>query len=155
LRGRERENAELLRASSAHFRPAPDVRLIPEGQMKHNVELRVASLLTLLLLSIHFTQDVVIQAEGLNKYPIPVVVFALLLYATLVLSDRVLGYVIMLFGGVLGAGMIVAHSRGFVIGNSHGFFFVWTLLALSTTGWVTLVLSARGLWSAFRSRRSA
>jgi hypothetical protein len=32
---------------------------------------------------------------------------------------------------------------------------VWTLFALSTTGWVTMILSARGLWTTFRARRAA
>jgi hypothetical protein len=123
--------------------------------MKRNVALTVTSLLSLLLAIVHFTQDVIRQADGVNKYPIPVIVFALWLYGTLVLSDRVWGYVIMLFGGLIGAAMIVAHSKGVVIGNSGGFFFVWTLFALSATGWVTVILSARGLWMSFRSRRAA
>jgi hypothetical protein len=123
--------------------------------MKHNVALTITSLLTLLLLTVHFTQDVIRQPDGVNRYPIPVIIFALLLYGTLVLSDRVWGYVIMLFGGLCGAGMIVAHSRGTVVGNSGGFFFVWTLFAVSTTGWVTMILAARSLWAAFRARRAA
>ena len=123
--------------------------------MKHNVTLRVASLLTLLFMTFHFTHDVIRQPEGANLYPIPVVVFALWLYGTLMLSDRVWGYVIMLFGGLVGAGMIIIHSRGFVVGNSGGFFFVWTLFAVSTTGWVTMILSVRGLWTMFRSRGAA
>ncbi|HLB08131.1 MAG TPA: hypothetical protein VK617_01255, partial [Gemmatimonadaceae bacterium] len=111
--------------------------------------------LTLLFMTFHMTHDVIRQAEGSVLYPIPVVVFALWLYGTLMLSDRVWGYVIMLFGGLVGAGMIVVHSRGFVVRNSGGFFFTWTLFALSTTGWVTMILSARGLWTKFRSRRAA
>ena len=35
-----------------------------------------------------------------------------------------------------------------------GFFFIWTLFALSATGWLTVILSARGLWMTFRARRS-
>jgi hypothetical protein len=123
--------------------------------MKHNVVLIVMSLLSLLFMTFHMTHDVVRQAEGSVLYPIPVVVFALWLYGTLMLSDRVAGYIIMLLGGLIGAGMIVVHSRGFVVGNSGGFFFVWTLFAVSTTGWVTMILSARGLWTKFRSRRAA
>ena len=123
--------------------------------MKHNVALTVASLLTLVFMTFHMTQDVIRQAEGANTYPIPVVVFALWLYGILMLSDRVWGYVIMLFGGLIGAGMIIVHSKGLVVGKSGGFFFVWTLFALSTTGWVTMILSARGLWTKFRSRRAA
>ena len=121
--------------------------------MKPNVPLTVASLLSLLFLMFHLTHDVIRQAEGSVTYPIPVLVFALWLYGTLVLSDRVWGYVIMLFGGVFAAGMIIIHSKGFVVGKSGGFFFVWTLFALSTTGWVTVILSARALWTTLRARR--
>lgn len=121
--------------------------------MKHNIALTVASLLSLVLLMFHLTHDVIRQAEGAVTYPIPVVVFALWLYGTLMLSDRASGYVIMLLGGLFGAGMIIIHSEGIVVGKSGGFFFVWTLFALSTTGWVTMILSARGLWTRFRSRR--
>jgi hypothetical protein len=121
--------------------------------MKRNVMLIVASLLTLLLTIIHLTQDVMYQAEGAVKYPIPVVIFAVWLYGTLMLSDRIWGYIIMLFGGLIGAAMIIVHSRGGVVSNSNGFFFVWTLFALSTTGWFTAILSARGIWTTLRSRR--
>ena len=123
--------------------------------MKHNVMLTVASLLTLLLTITHLTQDVMRQADGTNKIPIPIVVFAVWLYGTLMLSDRIWGYIIMLFGGLIGAAMIIAHSRGVIISNSGGFWFVWTLFTLSTTGWFTAILSARGIWTTLRSRRPA
>lgn len=123
--------------------------------MKHNTMLRVASLLTLLLTIIHVTQDFMSEADLTNRIEIPVVVFAVWLYATLMLSDRVWGYIIMLFGGLIGAAMIVLHSRGGIISNSRGFFFVWTLFALSTLGWFTVILSARGLWTKFSSRRAS
>jgi hypothetical protein len=123
--------------------------------MKHNVMLIVASLLTLLLTIVHLTQDAMYQAQGAVKYPIPVVIFAVWLYGTLMLSDRIWGYIIMLFGGLIGVAMIIVHSPGGVVGNSHGFFFVWTLFALSTTGWFTLILSARAIWTTLRSRRAA
>jgi hypothetical protein len=121
--------------------------------MKPNVTLIVASLLTLVLIMCHLTDDVLLQAEGAVKYPIPVVVFVVWLYGTLMLSDRVGGYVIMLLGGVIAAGMIVVHSRGFVVHKTGGFFFVWTLFALSATGWFMAILSARGLWFRFRDSR--
>jgi hypothetical protein len=123
--------------------------------MKHNIVLTVTSLLSLLFISFHFTQDVIRQADGANTYPIPVIIFALWLYGTLMLSDRVWGYIIMFFGGLFAAGMIIIHSKGIVVGKSGGFFFVWTLFALSTTGWVTMILSARGFWATFRNRRAA
>ncbi|HTE43874.1 MAG TPA: hypothetical protein VK636_01410 [Gemmatimonadaceae bacterium] len=120
--------------------------------MKPNVVLTVSSLLTLLFLTFHMTHDVIRQVEGSVQYPIPVIVFALWLYGTVMLSDRVWGHVIMLIGGLFGAGMIVVHSKGLVMRNSGGFFFTWTLFALSTTGLVTMALSIRGLWMKFRSR---
>jgi hypothetical protein len=126
----------------------------PDRPMKPSVMLTVASLLTLLLLTFHMTDDVLLQAEGAVKYPIPVFVFVLLLYATLMLSDRVPGYVIMLLGGLVAAGMIVVHSRSGVVHKSGGFFFVWTMFALSATGWFTAILSARGLWLTLRARRA-
>jgi len=120
--------------------------------MKPKVMLIVASLLTLLLTIIHLTQDVMRQADGTTKIPIPIVVFAVWLYGTLMLSDRIWGYIIMLFGGLIGAAMIILHSKGVIISNSGGFFFVWTLFALSTTGWFTAILSAREIWTTLRAR---
>ncbi len=122
--------------------------------MKPSVMLTVASLVTLLLLMFHLTDDVLLQAEGHVKYFIPVFVFVVWLYGTLMLRDRVSGYIIMLLGGLIAAGMIVVHSRGGVVHKSGGFFFVWTMFALSATGWFTAILSARGLWMARRARHS-
>ena len=123
--------------------------------MKHNVVLTVSSLLSLLFMTFHYTHDVIRQAEGANTYPVPVVVFVLWLYGTLILSERVGGYIIMLIVGLFSAAMVVVHSHGVVVSKSGGYFFVWTLFALATTGWVTMILSARGLWTTFRARRAA
>jgi hypothetical protein len=120
--------------------------------MKPSVMLTVASLLSLLLIMFHLTDDVLLQAEGAVKYPIPVLVFVVWLYGTLLLSDRVSGYIIMLLGGLVAAAMIVVHSKGGVVHKSGGFFFVWTMFALSATGWFTAILSARGLWLTLRAR---
>ena len=122
--------------------------------MKPSVILTVASLLSLLLIMFHLTDDVLLQAAGHVKYPIPVVVFVVWLYGTLMLRDRPSGHIIMLLGGLIAAGMIVVHSKDFVVGKSGGFFFVWTLFALSATGWFTAILSARGLWLIVRARRA-
>ena len=126
-----------------------------DGPMKPSVLLTVASLLSLLLVMVHMTGDVLLQAEGHVKYPIPVIVFVVWLYGTLMLPDRVAGYIIMLLGGLIAAGMIVVHSTGGVVRQSGGFYFVFTLFALGATGWFTAILSARGLWLKIRARRSA
>jgi hypothetical protein len=50
--------------------------------------------------------------------------------------------------------MIVVHSRGGVVHSTGGFFFVWTMFALSATGGFTMLLAARELWLSFRARSS-
>jgi len=123
--------------------------------MKPSVMLTIASLLTLLLVMFHLTDDVLLQPDGAVAFPIPVLIFVVWICGTFLLSDRVLGYVIMLLGGLAGAAMIVMHSKGGIVPRSGGFFFVWTLFALSATGWFTAILSARGLWLKLRARRSS
>jgi len=123
--------------------------------MKRHAVLTVVSLFSLLLMIVHLTQDTIHQAEGSMTYPVPVVFLALWLYATLMAADRVWGYVMMLLGGLFSVGMIVVHAKGIVVSQSGGFFVVWTLFALSTTGWVTIILAARGLGMAIRARRAA
>ena len=122
--------------------------------MKRNLVLIVASLLSLVLMICHLTQDTIRQPEGSMTYPIPVAVFALWLYATLVASDRIWGHVMMLLSGLFSVAMIVMHARGIVVSQSGGFFFVWTLFALSATGSLTILLAARDLGLAIRRHRT-
>src|SRR3954451_2988700 len=118
--------------------------------MKHTHTLTIASLLSILLLTIHITDDIVrgiSQAESSNT---ALIVLVVLLYGTLVLAERRSGHVIMLLVGLLAAAMPVMHMRGAHYGeiakSTGGFFFVWTLWALGGLGGVTVILSARGLW---------
>lgn len=124
--------------------------------MKHHVTLTVTSLLSILLLTLHITDDIVrgiSKAESSNTALIVLVVF---LYGTLVLADRRSGNVIMLLVGLFAAGMPVIHMRGAHYGDiarsAGGFFFVWTLWALGGLGGLTSILSARGLWSLRRGQ---
>ena len=119
--------------------------------MKQNAILVVTSLLSILLLTLHVTDDIVrgiSKAEPSNAALLVLVVF---LYGTLVLADRRSGYLIMLFVGLFAAAMPVIHMRGAhypeIAKSTGGFFFVWTLWALGGVGGLTFVLSARGLWS--------
>jgi hypothetical protein len=113
--------------------------------------LTIASLLSILLLTLHITDDIVrgiSKAESSNS---ALLVLAVLLYGTLVLPYRRSGHVIMLLVGLFAAAMPVIHMRGAHCGeiaiSPGGFFFVWTLWALGGLGGFTLILSARGLWS--------
>jgi hypothetical protein len=121
------------------------------ARMKHHLTLTITSLLSILLLTLHITDDIVrgiSKAEPSNTALIVLVAF---LYGTLVLAERRSGHVIMLLVGLFAAGMPVIHMRGAHYGeiarSAGGFFFVWTLWALGGLGGFTFILSARGLWS--------
>ena len=118
--------------------------------MRENVILPVASLLSILLLTLHITDDIVRGISKAESSNIALAVLVVLLYGTLVLAERRLGHVIMLVVGLFAAAMPVLHMRGAhypdIAKSPGGFFFVWTLWALGGLGGLTMVLSARGLW---------
>ena len=126
--------------------------------MKHNVTLTVTSLLSLLLLTLHITDDIVRGISKAEPSNIALLVLAVFLYGTLVLAGRRSGYAITLLVGLFAAAMPVMHMRGAHYGeiarSAGGFFFVWTLWALGGLGGVTFILSARGLWSLRRRQAS-
>ena len=118
--------------------------------MSNSGLLKITSLLSLLLLTLHVTDDIVrgiSKAESSNTALIVLVIF---LYGTLVLAERRSGHVIMFLIGLFAAGMPVLHMRGArypeIAASPGGFFFVWTLWALGALGGVTMILSASGLW---------
>lgn len=120
--------------------------------MKHNVVLTIASLLSILFVTLHVTDDIVRGMEpGKLSDLIVVPILVVWLYATLVLPERRSGYVIILLGSLLGVLVPVIHMRGVGVGgaiakSSGGFFFIWTLFALGVTALLSVILSARGLW---------
>ena len=119
--------------------------------MKHNTMLTVASLLSLLFLTLHITDDIVRGISKAESSNTALLVLAVFLYGTLVLPERRSGHVIMFFVGLFAAGIPVLHMRGAhypeIAASTGGFFFVWTLWALGALGGVTMILSVRGLWS--------
>jgi len=124
------------------------------GALKQNTILVVTSLLSILLLTLHVTDDIVrgiSKAEPSNTALLVLVVF---LYGTLVLAERRAGHVIMLLVGLFAAAMPVMHMSGAHYGeiarSTGGFLLLWTLWALGGLGGLTCVLSARGLWSLLR-----
>ena len=122
--------------------------------MKNNLTLTITSLLSILLLTFHLTDDIVrgFEKGGLmNLTAVPICV--LWLYATLVLAGRRSGYIIILLASLLALGVPYLHAKGVGmvggrIANSSGkFFWVWTLLTIGITALFSVVLSVRGLWS--------
>jgi hypothetical protein len=124
--------------------------------MKPNVMLVVTSLLSILLLTLHVTDDIVRGISKAQPSNIALLVLTLFLYGTLVLAERRSGHVIMLLIGMFAAAMRVIHMRGVHYGeiakSTGGFFFVWTLWALGGLGGVTFILAVRGLWNLRRGQ---
>jgi hypothetical protein len=127
--------------------------------MKHAITLTITSLLSILLFSLHWADEV---ARGLEPGTVSAVggllILAVWLSATLVFAERPLGLVLILLGSILATGVPVLHmqGRGLVAGRyantSAMFFWVWTNIALGVSGMLSLVLSARALWSLRRGQ---
>src|SRR5689334_13338703 len=118
--------------------------------MKRNTMLTVAALLSLLLLTLHITDDIVRGISPAESSNIALVVLVVLLYGTLVLAEGRWGHVIMFVAGLFAAINPVMHMRGThypeIAASPGGFFSVWTLWALGALGGVTMILSVQGLW---------
>jgi hypothetical protein len=122
--------------------------------MKHTVTLTITSLLSILLLTFHFTDDIVrgFEPGGVKNY-MGVVILVVWLFGALVLAERRSGHIIVLLGSILGAGIPILHMMGAglvggrVTGSGGVFFWVWTLIAMGVTALFSAILAARGLWN--------
>ena len=119
--------------------------------MKSNRLLVIMSLLSILLMSLHITDDIVrgISPPGADNVG-AVAIFVVWLIGTLLLTERRLGHAIMLLGGLFAAAMPILHMKGArypaIATSPGGFFFVWTLIVVGATGMFTFILAARALW---------
>ena len=119
--------------------------------MTNDRMLTVTSLLAVVLLSLHVTDDVVrgLEKDGaLNLVIVPILAF--LLWATLVLARPRWRYVILFLGALFTAAMPVIHLRtmsGEFVASGGGFFTIWLLIALGVTGIFSALLALRGLWA--------
>ena len=100
--------------------------------MKQHAVLVVTSLLSVLLLTLHITDDIVRGISKAEPSNIALLVLVVFLYGTLVLAERRSGHVIMLLIGLFAAAMPVIHMRGAHYGeiarSTGGFFFVLSLI---------------------------
>ncbi len=125
--------------------------------MRQDVVLTITSLLSILFLTFHLTDDILrgMASGGLSNL-IGVLILVGWLFGALVLTERRSGYVILLLGSLLGSGVPAIHMMGKGVGeiakSPGGFFFVWTLVALGVTSLFSVILSARGLRSLQRGR---
>src|SRR5437899_10545141 len=107
--------------------------------MKRNDLLTIASLLSILFMTLHLTSDTIHakigtpEAGGSTLVAVPMLV--VWLYGTLVLAERRSGHIIMLVGSLLALGIPVIHGlgaggvlRGGIAKASPAFSFVCTCL---------------------------
>jgi hypothetical protein len=128
--------------------------------MKQNVTLTIASLLSVLFMTLHLAGDIVLGMEpGTLSDLIALPILVVQMYGTLVLAGKRSGYVIILLVSLLLLVVPVVHMKGKGVGvasgianSSGGFFFVWTLIALGVTALISVILSVRGLWSLRRTQ---
>jgi len=121
--------------------------------------LTVTSLLSLILLTIHVSDDI---ARGISSLDfasmIAVLVVAMLLYATLTGEGRRAGAVSGFLIGLLALAMPALHFRGAhmneIARSNGGLFFVWTLWALGALGGAGMILSLRAFLASFRSAKA-
>jgi hypothetical protein len=129
-----------------------------ETTMKNERMLVISSLLSILLLSLHFTSDV-LRAKPENPESggstlVAVPLLALWLCATLLFPRRRSGQVLMLLLAVAVILMPVLHAMGpaglftgHMAKGSGDFIFVWTLHLLGLVGIFSLVLAVQALLS--------
>ena len=124
--------------------------------MKQNDLLSLTSLVSVPLLALHISQDIVfgLDRAGLNHL-VGVAILLVVVCGALLLRDRLAGKVIMLLGGVIAAGMLPLHMRNGLrpelLARSGALLFVWTLYVLGVIGVFTVILAVR----AVRTRRVA
>jgi len=132
--------------------------------MKDDLMLTVASLLSILLVTFHLSDEISrgMERGGLNMIA-PVSILVVWLYGTLVLAGRRSGYIIMLLASIIGTGIPILHmagkglAGGRIAPNSSGaFFWVWQNFTLGVISLFALILAVRALWSrAWRPARQS
>jgi hypothetical protein len=122
--------------------------------MNRNVLLTITSLLSIVLLMYHVSEDIVRGFErGGPKTIIGVLLMVVWLFGTLVLAGRRSGYIIILIFSILGAGVPVIHMTGAglvggrIANSSRMLFWVWSLITIQVTAIFSFILSALALWS--------
>ncbi len=119
--------------------------------MKHDRLLTITSLLSILLLTFHQADDIILgYSPGGVANMVMIAIVVVWLYAALGLTAVRSGYVISLLFTLLATGVPVIHMTGLGLGagkSAGATFFVWTLLALGFTSTFGVILSVRGLWS--------
>jgi len=124
--------------------------------MKQIDLLSLTSILSVLLLALHISQDIVFGFDrgGLNQL-VGVAILLVLLCGAVLLRDRRSGKVIMLLGGLMAIAMMPMHMRNGLspefLQKSGALLFVWTLYVLGVIGAFSVILAIEAL----RGQRAA
>jgi len=124
--------------------------------MKHSDLLAATSILSVILLALHISQDIVFGFDrgGLNRL-VGVAILLVLVCGAVLLRERRSGEVIMLLGGVIALAMMPLHMRNGLrpefLDKSGALLFVWILYLLGVIGAFSVILAIQAL----RSRRVA
>ena len=124
--------------------------------MKPTDLLSATSMLSVLLLALHISQDIVFGFDraGLNHL-VGVAILLVIVCGAVLLRERLVGLVIMLLGGVMALGMLPLHMRNGLrpefLERSGALLFIWTLYVLGVIGAFSIILAVRAL----RARRIA
>ena len=122
--------------------------------MKPSAMLTVTSLLSVVLLSLHIAEDILLGfAPGGLTNLFAMAILVVYLSGALLLNGRRSGLIIVLVGSLLAVLMPVLHMMGAGVGvkrSAGAFFFIWNLYALGVTGMFGVILSA----ISFRKARS-
>ena len=121
--------------------------------MKNPVALTVASLLSILFMTFHLTDDILYHGGmGPIQFTASVLIPVVWLYGAVVLAGRPSGYIIVGLLSLLTLSVPIVHIMGAggaidggIAKSGVPFFFIWTLMALSITATFSLLLSLLGL----------
>lgn len=120
--------------------------------MKTTRLLTITSLISIVLFTLHFAEDIVrgIEKGDLGDYTGILLVTAWL-YTTLMLAERRAGLAILLLFSIGAAAVPALHMSGAgmvggrIAGTSGMFLWTWTLIAMGVTGLLSAILAAGAL----------
>lgn len=130
--------------------------------MKDNLTLTITSLLSILFVTFHLSDEITRGMEpGRLNMVIPIVILGGWVYAALVLTGRRSGYIILLLGAIIGMGVPIVHMAGAGLVSSRiansraAFFWVWQNFTLGVISACSFILALRGLWRLRQAKRNA
>lgn len=150
LLGRDPQTDRIMACPVALGTPFTTAALLGSRRMKYNDLLALTSILSVILLSLHISQDIVfgLDRAGLNHL-VGIAILLVIACGALLLRDRALGKVIMLLGGLMALAMLPLHMRHGLkpefLQRSGALLFIWTIYVLGVNGALSIILAVLAL----------